>query len=288
MVKVRRGLVASAGVLLVAGAMGVAPAQAAVDAPPALTTPAASSFLVGSRVSVDTPVPCDDAWQPGQGKVWVTVQQVLSWSGSDDTGPVSYSWVENTKGWGPGAEGASSPATRLVRATTDANQECGGGSWMPSDWDITATDASGQAITNNVGGGLFSFTQNNNATDDSHYAAGAVIDYSAGWATATCGCWSDGSVTTTSEKGATATITFAGGRSSDLHVGLVMHRGPARGRFRVLVNGTRVATVNTHAPTNQPRMVVWQRAIKVTDTVTIVNLASRGHGRIDLDGVLTN
>ena len=111
---------------------------------------------------------------------------------------------------------------------------------------------------------------------------------SAGWATATCGCWSDGSVTTTSEKGATATITFAGGRSSDLHVGLVMHRGPARGRFRVLVNGTRVATVNTHAPTNQPRMVVWQRAIKVTDTVTIVNLASRGHGRIDLDGVLTN
>jgi hypothetical protein len=57
MVKVRRGLVASAGALLVAGAMGVAPVQAAVDAPPALTTPATSSFVVGRQVSQDTPVP---------------------------------------------------------------------------------------------------------------------------------------------------------------------------------------------------------------------------------------
>ena len=288
MVKVRRGLVASAGALLVAGVMGVSPAQAAVDAPPALTTPAKSSFVVGSQVSVDTPVPCDDAWQAGQGEVWVSVPQSLTWSGSDDSGPVSYSWVENTKGWGPGAEGEPSPATTLVRTTTDANQECGGGSWMPSDWDVTATDAAGQSVTHNVAGGLFSFTQNNNAADDSHYAAQADIRYSAGWATATCGCWSDGSVTKTAKKGATATITFTGGRSSDLHVGLVMHRGPARGRFQVLVNGTRVAAVDTFAPGDQPRTVVWQRAIKVTDTVTIVNLATPGHGRIDLDGVLTN
>jgi hypothetical protein len=56
----------------------------------------------------------------------------------------------------------------------------------------------------------------------------------------------------------------------------------------VLVNGTRVATVNADAPTDQLRTVVWQRAITVTDTVTIVNLATPGHGRIDLDGVLTN
>lgn len=285
--KVRGRAVAIAAVLMV-GAVGVAPAQAAGDAPPALTAPARSSFVVGSQVSGDTPVPCDDAWQAGRGEVWVTVQQSVAWSGSDDNGPVTYSWVENTKGWGPGAEGGPSSATTLVRTTTDANQECGGGSWMPSDWDVTATDTAGQSVTENVGGGLFSFTQNNNAADDSHYAARAAIGYSSGWRTATCGCWSDGSVTRTTQKGAAATITFTDARAADMHVGLVMHTGPARGKFQVLVNGVKVATVDTYAATDQPRTIVWQRAIKATDTVKIVNLATPGRSRIDLDGVLTN
>jgi hypothetical protein len=60
----------------------------------------------------------------------------------------------------------------------------------------------------------------------------------------------------------------------------------------VYVDGVLKGTVDTYAATSQPRMVVWQTAVggvgASNPTIKIVNLATPGRPRIDLDAVLTN
>ena len=273
---------------------GIGPAGAAValdsdTIPPSLVTPAKSSWVVGSQVSQDYVPDCASDFRWGTGQVWVSAYQTFAWRGSDDSGSVTYSLVENTKGTGVGVERDLGTDTSLTWYTTNANQECGGGAWMTSDWDITATDASGNATTNNVRGGLFTFSQENNRYDDSFYATKTRITYSLGWANAHCACWSDRGVRKTVRSGASATLTFFDSRDgSQTHVGLVMHTGPDRGKFRVLINGRLRATVDLYAAINTPRVIVWQGTVQPTDVMKLVNLATPGRPRIDLDGVLTN
>lgn len=72
-------------------------------------------------------------------------------------------------------------------------------------------------------------------------------------------------------------------------MGLVMHKGPGRGRFQVYVDDVLKSTIDTYAPTNAPRMVVWQAGLTShAQKVRLVNLATAGRPRIDLDAVLTN
>lgn len=292
----RRPVTAFGGltVFLVAALAAGSPAVSAADTtPPRLHAPHKSSWLIGSQVSPDD-VPCVYDGQQGEGHVWVSAYQKVHWHGSDDSGSVRYSVVRNTKGEGPYGAVDVGTDTSFTSETTNSNNECGGGAFNTSSWDVTATDPSGNSVTRNVQGGLFSFTQNNNRYDDSNYAVKAIITYVGTWRVAHCTCWSDGSVHKTSAKASSATITFQDytpHASNDIpvtHVGLVMQKGPDRGRFRVFVNGVRRTRVDLHAPRSTPRAIVWQAAVKDTDEVTIVNLATPGRQRVDLDGVLTN
>ncbi len=123
---------------------------------------------------------------------------------------------------------------------------------MTSDWEITATDAAGNAATNNVRGGLFTFTQENGRYDDSFYAAKTRISYTAGWMTAHCACWSDRGVRKTVRRGAAATLSLYESRDGQpTHVGLVMHTGPDRGKFRERSPAT-VSRVPSHGNSRVP------------------------------------
>jgi hypothetical protein len=73
-----------------------------------------------------------------------------------------------------------------------------------------------------------------------------------------------------------------------MHVGLIMHTGPDRGKVKVYVNGTLQATVDTYATTSRPRVMVWQTIAAAGSTVKIVNAATPGRTRIDLDAIVTN
>ena len=85
-----------------------------------------------------------------------------------------------------------------------------------------------------------------------------------------------------STLGATATIT-----TNRTRVGLVMSKGPGRGRADITVDGAKVATIDTYAATTQNRIIVWTRDLgSGSHTVQIKNLATSGHPRIDLDAVL--
>jgi len=71
------------------------------------------------------------------------------------------------------------------------------------------------------------------------------------------------------------------------HTALVMERSPKRGAVRVYVNGALEATVGTHSATTVHRAVVWN-ARTGPATIRLVNVATAGHPRIDLDAVLTD
>jgi hypothetical protein len=70
-------------------------------------------------------------------------------------------------------------------------------------------------------------------------------------------------------------------------VALVMTKGPGRGKAKVYVNGAYTATIDLASSTTKYRVVVWQKTWSTvgTRTVKIVNLATSGRPRIDLDAL---
>jgi hypothetical protein len=73
-------------------------------------------------------------------------------------------------------------------------------------------------------------------------------------------------------------------------VALVMETGPNRGAFELWIDGRLRAVVDTYAATTQHRTMVWTGQLRGTDahTVELVNLATPGRPRIDLDAVVTS
>ncbi len=286
--------------LLLGVALVPAPAHSAADTtPPTLNAPLKSSFTVGRQIPVGTVPFC------GDGEPWdlrMMFAENFTWTGSDNSGTVHYDLVQNT-----GAAGAEDVFQNSSQTSysgdglgTNDDQWCGGGSNSIYEWNLTARDAAGNATTRNVYGGRVRLTQDSNLADLAEYATKPQITYTGAWRTSSCACWSHGDVHKATAAGAAATIVVplpftqfpAGVSNSYTHVGLVMHKGPDRGKFKVYVNGTLKGTVDTYAATSQPRMVVWQTAVGGVGagnaTIRIVNEATPGRTRVDLDAVLTN
>ncbi len=99
-----------------------------------------------------------------------------------------------------------------------------------------------------------------------------------------CTCWSDGAVQRTTEAGASVSFTID---AYTRRVALVMEQAPGRGKFRVLVNGVERAVVdNGTVTTPMHRAIVWEGAVAPGDVVQVVNVATVGRPRIDLDAII--
>ena len=122
--------------------------------------------------------------------------------------------------------------------------------------------------------------------------ADAAMTYSpgGGWKTAKCTCFLGGSSTYTHTKN--ATISFRTAKPLDatgIRLALLMPTGPGRGSAALYVDGVKKATINTyHAGININGKITYQLLIpgKAVHTVKIVNLATAGHPRIDLDATI--
>jgi hypothetical protein len=120
----------------------------------------------------------------------------------------------------------------------------------------------------------------------------SAMVYSAGggWKTAKCTCFLGGSSTYTSAKN--ATISFVTAKPLDatgVRLALLMPTGPGRGSAALYVDGVKKATINTyHAGLNVNGKITYQLLIpgKAVHLVKIVNLATAGHPRIDLDATI--
>jgi hypothetical protein len=68
-----------------------------------------------------------------------------------------------------------------------------------------------------------------------------------------------------------------------------MPKSANRGSASVVVDGKAVATVNTHSVTTVNRVVVWQKWMPAgIHSIKVVNLATPGHPRVDIDAFLHN
>lgn len=297
-VSLAAGVVGAVGLALGCGPVA---AQSATDTtPPTLKAPIKASFVVGSQIDPGVLPDCGDPSHTADLRLWVP--ETFSWRGSDDSGAVTYDLDELT----PNSEDLvlSDSASRTYSGVLGSNtsQDCGGGNWTIYQWQLTARDGAGNETTKNVYGGRIRLTQegagDDAAADEQGYAVQPTLTYKGAWSHASCACWSAGGVQRTTAKGASASIkvtlpfnygsTLPPEAANVTHVGLVMHKGPGRGAFKVYVNGVLKGTVDTYAATNQPRTVVWQGSVTGTSTVKIVNVATKGRPRIDLDAVLTN
>jgi hypothetical protein len=101
-----------------------------------------------------------------------------------------------------------------------------------------------------------------------------------GWTKGTCSCYSGGATRYSTRYGSTAKFTFTGS-----FIEFVSERTSNRGAFAVYLDGRRVSTVNLHSSVPQNAVDVWQHSFgaRGTHTLKIVNLASAGHPRIDVD-----
>jgi hypothetical protein len=66
--------------------------------------------------------------------------------------------------------------------------------------------------------------------------------------------------------------------------------GPGRGSFKIYQDGVLEATVNTHVGVSTHRVITWAcSALKAGGHVfTVVNLATTGHARIDINSAMTD
>jgi hypothetical protein len=117
-----------------------------------------------------------------------------------------------------------------------------------------------------------------------------AMTYSKGWSVANCTCFPGGTAHRTSTKN--ASVTFRTAKpidASGVTLALIMPKGPTRGSAALYIDGVWRATINTyHAGTNINGAIVYQTVLPGTAThaVKIVNLATPGHSRIDLDATI--
>jgi hypothetical protein len=115
------------------------------------------------------------------------------------------------------------------------------------------------------------------------------ITYSGTWSVSHCACASGGTTRWTTAKNASVTFrTQAPQDGSGVDVALIMAKASNRGSAAVYVDGVKKATVNTYAPSPVNGKITYQILLPglASHTVKIVNLATAGHPRIDLDATI--
>ena len=110
------------------------------------------------------------------------------------------------------------------------------------------------------------------------------ITYMGTWTPASCAACLGGTASSTSAQGATAVFT-----ASDVQImGIVATLGPNQGAAKVYVDGIYKTTIYTKSSTTKMRRMIYTVAWTTpgSHTVKLENLASSGHPKFDLDGVV--
>jgi hypothetical protein len=117
-----------------------------------------------------------------------------------------------------------------------------------------------------------------------------VYSRGGGWKTAKCTCFLGGNSTYTQTKNAGISfLTAPPIDATGIRLALLMPTGPGRGSAALYVDGVKKAIINTyHAGSNVNGKITYQVLIpgRSVHQVKIVNLATPGHPRIDLDATI--
>lgn len=256
--------------LALAGA-AVTPAEAAPSSDttgPAVTIPEVSAFVVGQQVS--------DV-QDNEPYLWFAdggAMREYRWRATDPSGVCGYTIDEehSSEGW------YDSVVVRDTRARTGSYQ-------FFADEFGNSDDLS--AIRLNVRDCVGNVTSVVRPGDYTHVERDYGPALAPGWSRVNfVGAIGD-TMLRTSVRGASLS-TVVNAQGGHLQVGLVMAKGPARGVASILVDGVPSKTVDTYAPANTNRIVVWTYAFSgsANHTIRVVNLATPGRARIDIDAYI--
>lgn len=111
----------------------------------------------------------------------------------------------------------------------------------------------------------------------------SLLSYTGSWSTGSWSSYFGGSSRYTTSAGASATYTFTGAS-----VAWVAVKGPTRGSAQVYVDGVLRATISLYASTTTAKAQVYafNWSTSGPHTLRIVNLATSGHPRIDVDAIV--
>ena len=186
---------------------------------------------------------------------------------------------------GPGLLLIGTDATQAEATTTDYDDEFGGGSDKFVGYSVTAYDCAGNTTTKSI-----TMVPHVIQEDGSSFnGRGVAFTYEGNWETSTYSGFSGGHTRKTSAEGASVTIDVNPICNEGQHVALVMEKAPNRGEAEIYVDGVYETTINTYSTTTEHRVIVFDVGLSAgPHTITVVNKATPGHPRIDLDAVLTN
>jgi hypothetical protein len=195
------------------------------------------------------------------------VPLTVVWSGSDAaSGIARYELGKSTDG---------GPWTSVTTSGAAASRSLSAAPGHTYRFRVRAVDKAGN-VSAWTYGATFTLT--------GYSEANSRIVYSTGWSSASTTSYWGGRVRYATASGARATATVTGRSFS-----WVSTRGPSRGKARVYVNGTLVATVDLYAASTSAARVVYTKtwSTSATRTVRIHVLGTAGRPRVDLDGVIT-
>lgn len=248
--------------------------------PPTFTGQLEASFVIGAQIERSDSEGDEEAY------TW-DIPRRLSWQAADDDADcqLTYDLYRVYAGAEPALLLDETDVTQFDLLTNDYDGTFGGGSGATSGWNVVAHDCAGNARESPYPRGSKVWQEDGFAPFPPHFPE-PTVEYTGAWTNQT-GPWaSGGRQRFTSEVG--ASVSFATEFIAHQHVGLVMAKGPGRGSAEIRVDGVAVGTVNTYAPVNDNRRVVFdQRMDAGVHTIEIVNLATAGHPRIDVDAFLT-
>ena len=140
------------------------------------------------------------------------------------------------------------------------------------DDTVKVTFCNGVSVTSNVVTPYIKALDDSDSTD---------VSYSGAWSVSTCKCAIEGTTHYSTQANASYSFRVSGA------FGLAMAKAPNRGSAAVYVDGIKTAVINTYASTAINATFVYSIALKgtATHTVSVVNLATTGHPRIDLDAI---
>lgn len=256
-------------------------ASATGTSSPHLTVVPHALFLQGGIISPSA------APTPDQETFVDSIPMYITWKGSDADGICGYDVKADYAGDFPQTLVSGTHATRYQGTATDYDDQYGGGSQKIEGWIVVAHDCAGHTTSRESV--LYPTVTQENGHSPADGGVVPTIAYSGTWSGATCSCWSAGAVRWTTQHGAAATITLDT-TSPRMAVGLVMEKAPNRGKFTLLVDGVSKGTVDTRAGTATHRVIVWSGTLATAGhhVVRVVNQATAGRPRIDLDAVLVN
>jgi hypothetical protein len=167
---------------------------------------------------------------------------------------------------------------------TDDDGSYGGGSQQNRLFDVVATNPGTPAAETSVAMGAKMYVVQQDGQVLGGYSPDSYAVTTKGkWLERNCKCWLGGTDIRTFQKWARVEFTVTADEGQVIAV--IMPMAPNRGEAKIKLDGVNQGRIDTYSPVKRNRVVMWQTPplSAGVHTLSVINLATPGHARIDVD-----